>query len=109
MAQYVLSEMHASESGGASWSLERDRLANLLVERRETFVKACTELEVPVNPTHDGFFAWYECDDPVAVAEKCAEMHVYLVPLRGGVRIGLCAIPLHQIPKVAQALKSAHQ
>jgi aromatic-amino-acid transaminase len=109
VAQYVLSEMHASESGGASWSLERDRLANLLVERRETFVKACTELEVPVNPTHDGFFAWYECDDPVAVAEKCAEMHVYLVPLRGGVRIGLCAIPLHQIPKVAQALKSAHQ
>ncbi|HJM54719.1 MAG TPA: aminotransferase class I/II-fold pyridoxal phosphate-dependent enzyme [Poseidonia sp.] len=109
VAQYVISEMHSSEEGGASWSTERDRLAKLLIERRIAFVKACEELDVRVNPTHDGFFAWYECSDPVAVAEKCAEMHVYLVPLSGGVRIGLCAIPLHQIPKVAQALKAVQQ
>ncbi|WP_338174109.1 aminotransferase class I/II-fold pyridoxal phosphate-dependent enzyme [Candidatus Poseidonia alphae] len=109
IAQYVLSEMHGSEEGGASWGKERDRLASLLIERRDAFVKACAELEVPVNPTHDGFFAWYECSDPVAVAEACADMHVYLVPLNGGVRIGLCAIPLEQIPKVAEALKASQQ
>jgi aromatic-amino-acid transaminase len=109
VAQYVLSEMHGSKEGGASWSDERDRLASLLIERRDAFVKACTELDVPVNPTHDGFFAWYECSDPVAVAEACADMHVYLVPLTGGVRIGLCAIPLEQIPKVAEALKATQQ
>lgn len=107
--QYVLSEMHGSEEGGASWGKERDRLAALLIERRDAFVKACSELDVPVNPTHDGFFAWYECSDPVAVAEACADMHVYLVPLSGGVRIGLCAIPLEQIPKVAEALKATQK
>ena len=50
-----------------------------------------------------------KCSDPVAVAEACADMHVYLVPLSGGVRIGLCAIPLKQIPKVAEALKATQQ
>ena len=47
----------------------------------------------------DGFFAWIESDDPAALAEACAEQDVYLVPLTGGVRIGLCAVPLAQIPQ----------
>jgi len=38
------------------------------------------------------------------IAEACAEQDVYLVPLTGGVRIGLCAIPLAQIKRVAEAL-----
>ena len=53
----------------------------------------------------DGFFAWIESDDPVSTAEKCAEEGVFLVPLDGGVRIGLCALPLDS--KVAQALSKA--
>ena len=55
----------------------------------------------------DGFFAWIEADDPLAVAESCAEMDVYLVPLSGGVRIGLCALSASDMPKVAKALANA--
>ena len=55
----------------------------------------------------DGFFAWIESSDPIAVAEKCAENDVFLVPLNGGVRIGLCALPTDSIPKVAMALSKA--
>jgi len=107
VSQYTVSEMHASDEGGAAWSKERDRLQALLVERRTALIKACNELNVPLNPTHDGFFAWLEHEDPTAIAEACAEQHVYLVPLTGGVRIGLCAVPIEQIPKVAQALAIA--
>jgi len=32
---------------------------------------------------------------------------VFLVPLTGGVRIGLCALPLDDVPKVAEALSKA--
>ena len=107
VSQYTVSEIHASDEGGAAWSHERDRLQALLVERREALVTACKKLNVPLNPTHDGFFAWLEHEDPVQIAEACATQHVYLVPLTGGVRIGLCAVPLAQIPKVAEALADA--
>jgi aspartate/tyrosine/aromatic aminotransferase len=41
------------------------------------------------------------------VAEACADQHVYLVPLSGGVRIGLCAIPESKVERVAEALAKA--
>ena len=107
VAQHVLSELHATEAGGLSWSEERDRLSALLTERRNRFIRACHEHGVDINPSHDGFFAWYECDDPVAIAEACADQHVYLVPLTGGVRIGLCAVPTSDVERVAEALASA--
>lgn len=107
VAQHVLSELHATAEGGDAWSLERDRLAALLLDRRTTFVTSCQSLGVKINPSHDGFFAWYECEDPQRVVESCAQQHVYLVPLNGGVRIGLCAVPHHQIERVALALRDA--
>ena len=107
IAQHVLSELHASEAGGTAWSDERDRLAALLTARRSTFITACERLGVGVNPSHDGFFAWYECENPAAIAEACADQHVYLVPLTGGVRIGLCAVPESKVERVAQALARA--
>ena len=105
--QHVLSELHASAEHGEAWSEERDRLGALLDHRRTAFLRACEVRDVAVNPSHDGFFAWYECDDPVAVAEACADQHVYLVPLSGGVRIGLCAVPLASVERVAEALSRA--
>ncbi|MDA9165941.1 aminotransferase class I/II-fold pyridoxal phosphate-dependent enzyme [Candidatus Poseidoniaceae archaeon] len=107
VAQYTVSEMHASSAGGEAWGLERDRLQSLLVNRRNLLKESCEKLNVPLNPTHDGFFAWLEHDDPQKIAEACAEQEVYLVPLTGGVRIGLCAVPLEHIPRVAEALAHA--
>jgi aromatic-amino-acid transaminase len=99
--------MHASSEGGEAWGLERDRLQSLLVNRRNLLKESCEKLNVPLNPTHDGFFAWLEHDEPQKIAEACAEQDVYLVPLTGGVRIGLCAVPLEHIPRVAEALAHA--
>ena len=107
IAQYTVSTMHADEQSGAAWDVERDRLRELLVTRRNLLIESCSKLGVPLNPTMDGFFAWIESDDPAALAEACAEQDVYLVPLTGGVRIGLCAVPLSQIPRVAEALANA--
>ncbi len=70
VAQYTISEMHSSVEGGDAWGKERDRLKSLLVTRRDLFKECCEKLNVPINPTHDGFFAWLEHDDPETVAEK---------------------------------------
>ena len=107
VAQYTISEMHSSAEGGAAWGKERDRLKSLLVTRRDLLKECCETHKVPLNPTHDGFFAWLEHDDPETIAEKCAQQNVFLVPLTGGVRVGLCAVPLEQIPRVAEALAQA--
>ena len=107
VAQYCVSEMHSTEEGGAAWSKERDRLKKLLDDRRANLKSECEKLEVPLNPTMDGFFAWIEADDPVAVAEACAKNDVFLVPLNGGVRIGLCALSSGDMGKVAEALSIA--
>ena len=107
VAQYCVSEMHSTEEGGAAWGKERDRLKKLLDDRRANLKSECEKLEVPLNPTMDGFFAWIEADDPVAVAEACAKNDVFLVPLNGGVRIGLCALSSGDMGKVAEALSIA--
>ena len=107
VSQYCVSEMHSSEEGGQAWAKERDRLKKLLDDRRNTLISECEKLGVPLNPTMDGFFAWLEADDPSDIAHKCAENGVFLVPLTGGVRIGLCALPLDEVPKVAEALSKA--
>jgi len=107
VSQYCVSEMHSSQEGGDAWVKERDRLKSLLDKRRNILISECEKLGVPLNPTMDGFFAWIEADDPVAIAEKCSEYGVFLVPLTGGVRIGLCALPTDSVSKVAEALSKA--
>ncbi len=107
VSQYCVSEMHSSEEGGKAWAEERDRLKQLLDDRRSSLISECEKLGVPLNPTMDGFFAWLESENPGEIAHKCAENGVFLVPLTGGVRIGLCALPLDEVPKVAQALSKA--
>lgn len=107
VAQYCVSEMHSTEEGGIAWGEERDRLKKLLDDRRNNLKVECEKLNVDLNPTMDGFFAWIETDDPETFAESCAEMDVYLVPLTGGVRIGLCALAEADMPKVAEALAKA--
>ena len=107
IAQYCVSKMHETEEGGASWALERDRLKQLLDDRRATFKLQCQKHGVPLNPTMDGFFAWLECENPEEIAESCAKEDVFLVPLTGGVRIGLCALAESQLEKVALALSNS--
>ncbi|MEC8249141.1 MAG: aminotransferase class I/II-fold pyridoxal phosphate-dependent enzyme [Candidatus Thermoplasmatota archaeon] len=107
LAQYSIAKIHSNSESGAAWSDEKLRLTKILQERRDLFIATCEKLEVPINPTHDGFFAWLEHDNPAKIVESCAQEQVYLVPLNGGIRIGLCAIPTDKIERVAISLSNA--
>lgn len=104
LLQYTAAKLHGNATSAQAWSDERDRLQTLLTDRRNAFVDACAKYNVPINPTHDGFFAWLEHEHPESITEACAQHHVYLVPLRGGIRIGLCAMPSNGIERVAKTL-----
>ena len=81
LAQYSIAKIHSNSESGAAWSDEKLRLTKILQERRDLFIATCEKLEVPINPTHDGFFAWLEHDNPAKIVESCAQEQVYLVPL----------------------------
>ena len=77
--QHAASQLHSDEETAQAWSEERDRLQGLLTARRDAFVKACKQYDVPINPTHDGFFAWLEHKNPESITEACAQHHVCLL------------------------------
>ena len=46
VSQYCVSEMHSSEEGGKAWAEERDRLKQLLDDRRNALISECEKLGV---------------------------------------------------------------
>ena len=107
VSQQALCSLHSDAEKSKRWNNQLHQFHTILAERRSTFVQKCQELNVPINPTHDGFFAWIESEHAAEIVEQCANEHVYLVPLKGGIRIGLCAIPTTQITRVAEVLSRA--
>ena len=91
----------------ATWAERLEVLTDVLVNRRAALVAACDAHNVPLNPTHDGFFAWLEHDRASDVVDFCASRHVYLVALDGGVRIGLCAMPESSMNRAAEVMAEA--
>ena len=81
VSQYCVSEMHSSEEGGKAWAEERDRLKQLLDDRRNTLIAECEKLGVPLNPTMDGFFAWLESDNPSEMLTNVQRMEYSSCPL----------------------------
>ncbi len=79
----------------------------ILINRRRAFNEAAVANSIKVMPNDDGYFAFSECEDPESVCESCAQDDVFLVPLRGGIRVGICAISAEDMPKVASALAKA--
>lgn len=107
VSQHALCHLHSDAGKSQRWLESVDEFHALLNVRRINFLQACEQYNVPINPTHDGFFAWLETEHGSEIVESCASKHVYLVPLQGGVRIGLCAIPTHHIERVAKTISEA--
>jgi aromatic-amino-acid transaminase len=105
VAQRAISEIHNDAQLLEKWTVERDAFKQLLAARREALRSSAITNGLTINPTHDGYFAFLECEENHAICEMAAKDHqVYLVPLKGGIRIGVCAIPEEKMERVAVAL-----
>ncbi|MCL1848814.1 MAG: aminotransferase class I/II-fold pyridoxal phosphate-dependent enzyme [Clostridiales bacterium] len=86
---------------------ERTALSALLRQRAEIFTKEANEVGLKMLPYYGGFFIALPHSNPKAVCAKLMEKQIYLVAMANGVRIAVCAIPVHQMPGLAASILAA--
>ena len=79
----------------------------MLTKRRQLFNDRCEKEGVPILPSHDGYFAFLPHETPEPIAQAAAARGLYVVPLKGGIRIGLCSIPTYHADQAAGILAEA--
>ena len=89
--------------------LEKDqtKLRNMVKRRAEIFVKEAESCGLKIVPYKGGFFIAVPAKAPVAV---CNELHkdlIFAVPLKLGIRVAACSMPLEKIPGIATKMKKA--
>ena len=107
LPQATVHTIHSDVDKYVDWLHERERLFSMLEERRASFNARCEKEGVPLLPSHDGYFAFLPHESPEPIALAAAARGLYVVPLEGGIRIGLCSIATDQADRAAGILAEA--
>jgi aromatic-amino-acid transaminase len=86
---------------------ERAGLVALLGERVDAFNRAAKRAGLSYPRYDGGFFATVFTAHAAAVGDRLRGKGVFVVPVEGGVRLGLCAVPAAQVPGLVDALAAA--
>ncbi|MFT5288716.1 MAG: aromatic-amino-acid transaminase [Planctomycetota bacterium] len=86
---------------------ERDRLRTLLDERVVTFNRSAAEAGLEYPRYQGGFFVSVFTPDAAGTVAHMRENGVFVVPLRGAIRIALCATPMSDVERIVQATAAA--
>lgn len=84
--------------------VERARLIELLAERVRAFNEHASRAGLRYPRYEGGFFVTVFTPDSAATARRMRELGVYVVPVKGAVRVALCATPAAQVPRLVAAL-----
>jgi aromatic-amino-acid transaminase len=86
---------------------ERDVMRKLLAERVAAFNEHAQAAGLAYPRYEGGFFVAVFTPDAQATVERMQRDGVFVVPLKGAVRVALCATPKAQIPRLVASLRSA--
>ena len=86
---------------------ERDAYSRRLANRARIFTEEAEKVNLEICPYSAGFFITVPAENSAAVAAKLNEENLFLVPLKRGLRIAICAIPSARIEGMATAIKKA--
>ena len=81
----------------------------MIKARADLFMKEASECGLKCLPYIAGFFLSVPDSDPEAVCNKLHDDNIFAVPLKAGIRIALCAVPLKKISGMAAKIKAAQQ
>lgn len=83
---------------------ERSRLTALIGERVEVFNREAEKVGLRTPRYEGGFFVAVFKDDAQAAAAAAREEGVFVVPMKGAVRVALCSTPARDIPRLVEVL-----
>jgi aromatic-amino-acid transaminase len=83
---------------------EREALRRLLFERVQAFNALAPRAGLCTPRFDGGFFVAVFTRDPRATSERMKELGVFIVPMQGAVRVGLCSTPVAHVPRLVEAL-----
>ena len=86
------------------WDADRARLVEMLDKRVQVFNKLAAKHDLHYPRYEGGFFVSVFSDDPEVTAAHMRDAGVFIVPLQGAVRIGLCATPADKIERLVEAI-----
>ena len=86
---------------------EREAIIDLLQERVNAFNEEAKKYGLVYPRYEGGFFVTVFCENPQEVARRMREKNVYLIPVKDGVRVGLCSVSSKFIPELVEVLNSS--
>ena len=89
------------------FEFERDALYQMIRRRGSKFMQEARDCQLNALPYKAGFFLSIPAKDSAAVCNKLHEDLIFAVPLKAGVRIAVCSVPLKKITGMAQKLLKA--
>ena len=106
-AQVICSKIYRDKNLAAELEKDQAALRNLVNSRAKIFVDEAANCGLKIVPYKGGFFIAVPAENPAAVCEKLHEDLIFAVPLKLGIRVAVCSMPLAKIPGVAEKLHAA--
>ena len=106
-AQVLCVKLFQDEKLSAALEKDQTALRDLVNRRAKIFTDEAKEVGLKIVPYKGGFFIAVPTENSVAV---CNELHkdlIFAVPLKLGIRVAVCSMPLEKIPGVATKMKRA--
>jgi aromatic-amino-acid transaminase len=103
----AVTRLLTDEALASAVSRERRGFVALLGERVKAFVEAARRAGLRHPRYEGGFFATVFCADAERAAERMRAEGVFVVPQPGGLRLGLCAVPATDVPRLVESVRRA--
>lgn len=100
----AITDLLAQPAQRAKADAERARLIALLDERVSAFNREAGAAKLRHPRYEGGFFVSVFTPDAEATARSMRAEGVFVVPLKGAVRVALCSTPARDVPRLVQAL-----
>ena len=106
-AQYTLQAINNDPELKARLNSERESFYQSIRGRADVFMKEAAECGLTMLPYRAGFFLTIPAKNTEAVCDRLHDDYIFAVPLAGGIRIAICAIPQKKVYGMAAKIKQA--
>ncbi|MBG97684.1 hypothetical protein CL659_01005 [bacterium] len=107
MGQFIATKLITDDRYKKQVNIERNAIIDLLQDRVDVFNVQAQKYNLVYPRYEGGFFVTVFCKDPQDVAKRMRDKNVYLIPVKDGVRVGLCSVASKDIPELVEVLNNS--